>query len=367
MAFVYADRVKETTQTHSGTTKFLLAGAATGYRTFVAGVGSTNTCPYVAEGATAGEWECGIGTVTDAATDELERTTVLSSSNSGSLVNFTSGVHTVFCDWSAGRAQQATLEHVAGTDADTTMTVGQMYVVDMSAWATADRNYTLPATAAVGDRIGVMISAGDASHELILKANTGDTLNGVSAAEWSRLFITGEVVIMRCVAASATWIVEYDGRIPQTCLMRLSTSASAETTSTWTPPTTKSGVWTADHDVGNIAGTSADKITVRRAGKYLVSAGAISATQLSDRDNFGVGLWKNGTQAGGGTLVVNHTGDTSTASSSYASLVFSNMSVPLATDDYLVYHYYVGSSASKGLLGHASPRVNSSFTVTEVL
>ena len=74
-----------------------------------------------------------------------------------------------------------------GTDADTTMAINTLYVVDMSAWATADRTYTLPATAAVGDRVGVTVTAGDATHELILTAGSGDTLNGIAGGtEWSR-------------------------------------------------------------------------------------------------------------------------------------------------------------------------------------
>ncbi len=67
-----------------------------------------------------------------------------------------------------------------GSDADTTMAINTLYVVDMSAWATADRTYTLPTTAAVGDRIGIMVTAGDASHELIITAATSDTLNGIA-------------------------------------------------------------------------------------------------------------------------------------------------------------------------------------------
>jgi hypothetical protein len=295
MAFLFADRVKETSTT-TGTGTLDLAGAATGYRTFVAGIGTTNTCPYVIEDANGTAWECGIGTVTDATPDTLARTTLLSSST-GSAISLSAGTHTVFCDWPAGRAQQATLEHVAGTDADTTMTVGQMYVVDMSAWATADRNYTLPATAAVGDRIGVMVSAGDASHELILKANTGDTLNGVSAAEWSRLMITGEVVIMRCVVSNATWIVECDGRIPCKAMIYLSTDADGEGVATFTLPTAAAtpGAWTEDHNIGMTVDTATDKITVRRAGKYNAWICGRSKDSLADTKYFQIELFLNNT------------------------------------------------------------------------
>ena len=92
-----ADRVKETTTT-TGTGTVNLGGAATGgYQTFVAGIGTGNLCYYCIQLTSANEWEVGIGTVTDAATDTLSRDTVLSSSNGGVLVNFSSGTKDVFC------------------------------------------------------------------------------------------------------------------------------------------------------------------------------------------------------------------------------------------------------------------------------
>lgn len=44
-AFIFADMVKESSVS-TGTGTFSLGGAATGYRTFVAGVGDGNTCTY---------------------------------------------------------------------------------------------------------------------------------------------------------------------------------------------------------------------------------------------------------------------------------------------------------------------------------
>lgn len=88
-----ADRVKETTTT-TGTGAVSLAGAAAGYRSFVSGIGNGHTCYYCIAGGS--EWEVGIGTVTDAATDTLSREKVLASSNAGALVNFSAGTKDVF-------------------------------------------------------------------------------------------------------------------------------------------------------------------------------------------------------------------------------------------------------------------------------
>ena len=96
MALVINDRVKETSTT-TGTGTIDLAGAETGYEGFVAGVGTTNTTYYAIELNSAGEWEVGIGTVTDATPDTLSRDTIISSSNSDSAVNFSAGTKNVFC------------------------------------------------------------------------------------------------------------------------------------------------------------------------------------------------------------------------------------------------------------------------------
>ncbi len=102
MAFVLNDRVKETT-TSTGTGTINLAGAATGFETFVAGVGNSNVTYYCIAHQTAAEFEVGIGTVTDASPDTLSRTTVLSSTNSDSAVDFSAGTKDVFCTLPASK------------------------------------------------------------------------------------------------------------------------------------------------------------------------------------------------------------------------------------------------------------------------
>ena len=90
MAFAVADRVKEST-TSTGTGTINLEGTSDGFQGFVAGIGNGNTTYYAISHQTASEWEVGIGTVTDAATDTLSRDTIISSSNGGSAVNFSAG------------------------------------------------------------------------------------------------------------------------------------------------------------------------------------------------------------------------------------------------------------------------------------
>ena len=102
MALVLNDRVKESSTT-TGTGTFDLDGVVSGFEGFVAGIGDGNTTYYTIFNQGTTEWEVGRGTVTDAATDTLARTTVISSSNGDAAVNFTSGTKDVFCTMPASK------------------------------------------------------------------------------------------------------------------------------------------------------------------------------------------------------------------------------------------------------------------------
>lgn len=101
MALVLADRVRETTTT-TGTGSVTLAGAVVGFQSFAA-IGDGNQTYYTIADQGGANWEVGIGTYTSAGTT-LSRTTVLSSSNAGSLVNFTAGTKDVFVVYPSERA-----------------------------------------------------------------------------------------------------------------------------------------------------------------------------------------------------------------------------------------------------------------------
>jgi hypothetical protein len=119
MALVVKDRVRENSTT-TGTGSLTLSGAVSGFQTFSSAIGNTNTTYYcIVNGA---EWEVGLGTVSAGA---LARTTVLSSSNAGSLVTFTAGTKDVFCTYpsSKGIYTDASGNTIAlGTPASATLT-----------------------------------------------------------------------------------------------------------------------------------------------------------------------------------------------------------------------------------------------------
>lgn len=98
-----ADRVQETTQT-TGNGTYSLDGAATGKRTFVAGIGNGVRTLYAA--ALGANWEIGIGTVTSGAPATLSRDAILASTNSNNAVSWGAGTKDIFCDIAAALANQ---------------------------------------------------------------------------------------------------------------------------------------------------------------------------------------------------------------------------------------------------------------------
>ena len=94
MAFVIADRVRETTTT-TGTGTINLLGAVTNFETFTANLSNSDTTYYAIIDNTNNDFEVGLGTFTSSGTT-LARTTIIASSNSNSAVNLGTGTKDVF-------------------------------------------------------------------------------------------------------------------------------------------------------------------------------------------------------------------------------------------------------------------------------
>ena len=133
MALVLKDRVQETSTT-TGTGTLTLDGAVTGYQSFSSAIGNGNTTYYGIYLNGGSEWEVGLGTV---GAGTLARTTVLASSNAGSLVNFSAGQKSVWCDYPAAKAVYADADNKLRVDgnayvdfenaAGTTVAAGRMW------------------------------------------------------------------------------------------------------------------------------------------------------------------------------------------------------------------------------------------------
>ena len=197
------------------------------------------------------------------------------------------------------------LVHTALADANTSLVVGAMHTGSLAAWATAHRTYTLPAVAAVGAKCGVCITGNAGAYDLVITAAAGHTLNGVAGGtEWSRLLLLGEVVIFRCVVADTTWIVEYDGRLPCRALLVISTPPSGEAAATYTIPTDAGGTWTEIYDDGNAMNPGTGVYTIRRGGRYRITAHAGAQTSLADGQYYSARVTSSGNIAGVNAHVV---------------------------------------------------------------
>ena len=250
----------------------------------------------------------------------------------------------------------SSLTQVTGTDANVTMAVNSLYVLDGSI-LTADRTYTLPATAAVGDEVVISLTASNSTYELIVTAAAGDTLNGVAGGtEWSRLFLLGETIFMRCVVANTTWLVIQDGRVAQVGEMSLTADCDGEAANTTTLPTSAAtpGTWTVNAQIGISATTGTGRLTVRRGGKYLITVGMRAKDSPGASALVTVAAQKNGTtiRSGTNTCTASLTGGAVTQTVSIAS-----------ADDYFQMAY----STSSGGLGCRGAAALTFLIVSEVL
>ena len=100
MAFVLSDRIKETTTTTS-TGTYTLGGAVSGFETFTANLSNGDTTYYCCTDGT--DFEVGLGTYASTGT-KLNRTTIISSSNSNNAVSWSSGTRNIFCTLPGAKA-----------------------------------------------------------------------------------------------------------------------------------------------------------------------------------------------------------------------------------------------------------------------
>ena len=182
MALVLNDRVKETSTT-TGQGTLDLAGAATGFETFVTGIGDTNTTYYAIVHATDGTWEIGIGTIGDASPDTLARTTVIdTSAGNTTKIDFATGTKNVFCTLPSSKA--------VFLDADGDVTLGANLDVGGNLTVTGTTTFN-GGTLTLGDaNTDNIVFDGEVDSNIIPDDdNTYDL--GSSSKEWKDIYIDG--------------------------------------------------------------------------------------------------------------------------------------------------------------------------------
>ena len=199
MALVINDRVKETSTT-AGTGTLDLAGAVTGFVTFVAGIGDTNTTYYAIFEQGTDRWEVGLGTVTDAATDTLARTTVLNNSSGNTSKITFAGTLDVFCTLPASKAvyldaSGGGVGALAAVVDDTTPQLGGNLDVNGNAIVSAsDGNIPLAPNGTGEVLIGSGSATGDltssGAYDLIIDTNTGTNAGNITLSNGANGAIT---------------------------------------------------------------------------------------------------------------------------------------------------------------------------------
>jgi len=182
MALILNDRVKETSTT-TGQGTLNLAGAATGFETFVTGIGDNNTTYYAIVHESDGTWEIGIGTVDDQSTDTLARTTVIdTSAGNTTKINFATGSKTVFCTLPSSKA--------VFLDADGDVSLGANLDVAGTLTVTGTTTFN-GGTLTLGDANTDNIVFGGEVDSNIIPDDDGAFDLGSSSKEWKDIYIDG--------------------------------------------------------------------------------------------------------------------------------------------------------------------------------
>jgi len=207
MALALADRVKETTTT-TGTGTINLAGAVEGFQTFVAGVGNGNTTFYAIQDSGGTAWEVGIGTITDASPDTLARTTVISSTNSDNAISLSSGTHTVFGTYPAGKAvyldssgnlSHRTIPYVTITGDTTVTTSNEVVFVNASS---GEVDVTLYAASSNGGRKLIIKKTDSSGNAVNILRTASETIDGATSIT---LYHQNESVTL--VSDNSNWFI----------------------------------------------------------------------------------------------------------------------------------------------------------------
>ena len=325
MAFVLADRVKEST-TSPGTGTATLNGAATGYQSFSAGIGANNTTYYTIADQSGSNWEVGYGTVGSGGTT-LARTTVLASSNSGSLVNFSSGTQDVWCDYPAKKAvfqdtnnnvsvnclfEGFTSQAQSGTTLVLTASSVQNWVITGSGGQTIQ----LPNATTLPNGALFTFNNNQSSGKIVVQNNSGTTI----CTTQSGAFIT--VILLNNSSSAGSW--DYHNAAP-------SNAAWSTNTLSWS---------------GSISGTTWNGVTI---GTYYGGTGLSGSSPFTAANNAIYSTSSSALTAGTLPIAAGGTGATT------ASTAFNALS-PVTTLGDLIYGS--GTNTNARLAGNTTSTKN---------
>ena len=275
MALIIKDRVQETSTT-SGTGTLTLAGAVTGYQSFGSAIGNGNTTYYGIYANGYADWEVGIGTVTvTGGTTTLARTTVLASSNAGSLVNFSGAQLSVWGDMPAAKGAYFDLNGNITTNclfegftsqaaSGTTITLTASSVQNWTITGSGGQTIQLPDATTLPNGALFTFNNNQSSGTIVVKNNSGTTV----CTTQSGAFIS--VTLLSNSIAAGSW--DYHNVAP-------SNASWSTNTLSWAGSYTN-GTWNGNVITGAYGGTGINNgtNTLTLSGSYTlnqsVSSGA---------------------------------------------------------------------------------------------
>jgi len=282
--FTLADRVQETCAA-PGTGIVTLLGAVTEYQSFSAGIGANNTTYYTIADQTGSNWEVGLGTI-DATGLTLTRTTILASSNAGSVVNFSVGTQNIWCDYPAGKAvygtgttlvaPSGTILPVLNGGSGVTTSTGSGSVV-LSAAPSLTGAVTIGTTSDTGT-----ITVGQSTVSQTINISNGATASGsTKTVNIGTGGLTGSTTTMAIgstfsttVAANGTW--SFSTPLVATNMVQATTSTSGYLTSTdW-------NTFNGKYSTGGALGTPSSGTVTNLTGTASINInGTVGATTPS--------------------------------------------------------------------------------------
>jgi len=301
MALQVADRVQVTSSTYT-TSSFTLGSAVTGFQGFSALTNGNTT--YYAATDSSGNWEVGYGAYTSA-TPSLARTTILASSNSGSVVSF-SGTVNIFITYPAEKViiQDANgnatvnllyegFSNVAAAGTTTVLTASSTpnWVVTGSGGQT----YQLPDATTLSPGILYTFNNNQSSGTIVVKNSSSTTIATIQSGG----FVT--IILLTNGSAAGSW--DYHANIPS------GTSWSTNTLSTGSAITSTQAV-TGNTLISTVAtGTAPFTVTSTTQVANLNAATAGSAGSVTNAltlNNSGTGAASGTTYNGSSAITVSY-------------------------------------------------------------